>query len=169
MSRRIVHLAAVFALTQAVTPFTPAIVLHHLREPVPIRFHATSLPAALVLEADGRYVVHLSASLAALGSANAFAFSYLHEVGHVDLGHLLPLGAGSTISHFPELDQAQSWLKEYEADRWAAAQAARAGYDPRVGFAALIARFGDGGGTSHPSDRERLFRLHWALVEDGTI
>lgn len=169
MSRRTVQILALAALTQAVTPFTPAIVLYQLREPVPVRFYATPLPAALVLEADGRYVVHLSASLAALGSADAFAFSYLHEVGHVELGHLLPLGPGSITSHFPELDQALSWLREYEADRWAAVQSARAGYDPRAGFATLIARFGDGGGNSHPSDRERLFRLHWALVEDGHI
>lgn len=134
-------------------------VIARLGAALPFRVYSTQTIAAVALEPDGRLVIHLTSKLLRYENADMLAFVYLHELGHVRLGHLLPEGQQT---HFfaPSLWRVQAWRMEYEADEWAARRLPRLGYDPGQGIELTFRVFGDGGGFTHPPDRARIDRIH---------
>lgn len=124
----------------------------------PIRIYPMPAIAAVALEPDGRLVIHMTSRLLQYENAEMLAFIYLHELGHVRLGHLIP--QGSQTQYFaPSLWRTRAWNMEYDADRWAARRLRRMGYDPVRGIALTFGVFGDGGGFTHPPDRIRIDRI----------
>ncbi len=134
-------------------------VLAKLGPELPIRIYSMPTIAAVALEPDGRLVIHMTSRLLQYEDADMLAFIYLHELGHVRLGHLMPQGAQQTQYFAPSLWRTRAWTMEYDADRWAARRLRRMGYDPVRGIALTFGVFGDGGGFTHPPDRIRIDRV----------
>lgn len=125
---------------------------------LPLRIYSTPTIAAVALEPDGRLAIHLTSRLLRYEHAGMLAFVYLHEIGHVRLGHLLPQGQ-PTQFFSTSLWRRQAWRMEYDADEWAARKLRRLGYDPLRAISLTFGIFGDGGGFTHPPDRARIDRL----------
>lgn len=140
------------------------VILDRLGTPYPIRLYNTQALAAVVLEPDGRIIIHMPAFLMHYENADVIAFLYLHEVGHARLGHLLP--AGTRSAGLMSLDSQEDirWALEFDADRWAAQRAMNAGYDPVDGLTSIFALWGTDGGTTHPRDAERIERVRQAAA-----
>lgn len=134
-------------------------VLAKLGIPLPIRLYPMGTIAAVALEPDGRLVIHMTSRLLGYEDADMIAFIYLHELGHVRLGHLLPQGVQEARFFAPSLWRSRAWRMEYDADKWASRQLLRLGLDPRRGIAQTFGIFGDGGGFTHPPDRMRIDRI----------
>lgn len=105
----------------------------------------------------------VSPSVAHSQSADMLAFLYLHELGHVRLGHLRPRDPRRWSVMVSSLIRSASWQMETEADEWAAREAVRRGFDPVLGMRQLFARYGDGGGLLHPPDRARVQHIRRLL------
>lgn len=133
-------------------------IIARLGTALPVRIYAMQTIAAVALEPDGRLVMHLTSRLLRYENADMLAFVYLHELGHVRLGHLRPQGQ-QTQFFAPSLWRVQAWRMEYDADEWAASRLRRLGYDPIRGIGLTFGVFGDGGGFSHPPDRARIDRI----------
>jgi len=141
------------------------LILERLGTPYPIRLYNTQALAAIVLEPDGRIIIHMPAFLMHYENADIISFLYLHEVGHARLGHLLPAGIRSAGLMPLDSQEDIRWALEFHADQWAARRAIRAGYDPVDGLTAIFAHWGtDGGGTTHPRDAERIERVRQAAA-----
>lgn len=140
------------------------VILERLGAPYPVRLYNTQALAAIVLEPDGRIIIHMPAFMMHHENADIIAFLYLHEVGHARLGHLLP--AGTMSAGLMPLDQQEDvrWALEFDADLWAARRAMSAGYDPVDGLTAIFALWGTDGGTTHPRDAERIERVRQAAT-----
>lgn len=146
--------ACLFAGTTSL-PF----VIARLGTDLPVRIYETPTIAAVVLEPDGRLVIHLTSRLLRYENADMLAFVYLHELGHVRLGHLRPQGEQTHFFAPSSLRRIQAWRMEYDADEWAARNLPRLGYDPRLGIELTFGVFGSGGGFTHPPDRVRIDRI----------
>jgi len=133
-------------------------VIARLGKALPFRIYSTPTIAAVALETDGRFVIHLTSRLLRYENADMLAFVYLHELGHMRLGHLRPQGQ-QTQFFAPSSWRVQAWRMEYDADEWAASRLHRLGYDPRRGIELTFGVFGDGGGFTHPPDRVRIDRI----------
>lgn len=134
-------------------------IIARLGAALPFRIYAMQQTiAAVALEPDGRLVMHLTSKLLRYENADMLAFIYLHELGHVRLGHLQPQGQ-QTQFFAPSLWRVQAWRMEYDADKWAASRLPRLGYNPVRGIVVTFEVFGDGGGFSHPPDRARIDRI----------
>lgn len=133
-------------------------IMARLGPALPFRIYSTPTIAAVALEPDGRLVIHLTSRLLRYENADMLAFVYLHELGHVRLGHLKPQGQ-RTQFFATSLWRVQAWQMEYDADEWAAGKLRRLGYDPLRGIALTFGIFGDGGGFTHPPDGARIDRV----------
>lgn len=134
-------------------------VLARLGLSLPVRIYSMGTIAAVALEPDGRLVIHMTSRLLRYENADMLAFIYLHELGHVRLGHLLPQGSQQTQYFAPSMWRTRVWRMEYDADEWAARQLRRIGYDPVQGIGLTFGVFGDGGGFTHPPDKVRIDRV----------
>lgn len=139
------------------------VILDGLGLPYPVRLYNTQALAAIVLEPDGRIIIHMPAYLMHYENADVISFLYLHEVGHARLGHLLPAGIQSA-GLLPADAEQRRWTLEFEADGWAAHRAVAEGFDPVAGLATIFALWGTEGGTSHPRDAERIERVRRLLT-----
>ncbi|HEU4798390.1 MAG TPA: hypothetical protein VFT63_05645 [bacterium] len=140
------------------------VILDRLGTPYPVRVYNTHALAAIVLEPDGRIIIHMPAFLMHYENADIISFLYLHEVGHARLGHLLPAGTRSAGVMSLDSQEDMRWALEFDADLWAAQQAMRAGYDPVAGLTRIFALWGTDGGTTHPRDAERIERVRQAAT-----
>ncbi len=141
-------------------------VLAKLGPELPIRIYSMPAIAAVALEPDGRLVIHMTSRLLQYENADMLVFIYLHELGHVRLGHLLPQSTQQTQYFAPSMWRARAWTMEYDADRWAAHRLRGMGYDPVRGIALTFGVFGDGGGFTHPPDRIRIDRVRLLASPD---
>lgn len=141
------------------------VILARLGTPYPIRLYNTQALAAIVLEPDGRIIIHMPAFLMHYENADVISFLYLHEVGHARLGHLLPAGLRSAGLMSLGTEEDIRWALEFDADQWAARRALGVGYDPVNGIRAIFALWGTAGGTSHPRDAERIERVDRTAAE----
>lgn len=157
-ARRIAIAVLISVCVFAQTTGFPA-TLQRLGAPFPLQLSAKTEVASIGIHRDGRLMVYFAPMLANSTDGDLLAFLYLHEVGHARLGHLRPEDPNRMRFSIPGMSKGVIWQMEYDADAWAARQALALGFDPVHGITTLFARFGDGGGLTHPPDKVRIARV----------
>lgn len=157
-TRRIAIAVLISVCVFAQTTGFPA-TLQRLGAPFPLQLSAKTEVASIGIHRDGRLMVYFAPMLANSTDGDLLAFLYLHEVGHARLGHLRPEDPNRMRFSIPGMSKGVIWQMEYDADAWAARQALALGFDPVHGITTLFARFGDGGGLTHPPDKVRIARV----------